>query len=106
MNLVSTELREPFAPRICHIIRRLHSEIRDDLALVEIEPSLPAHVYTTTEDLRYVILTTRFQGSSLFPMSELPLAVYICVLKNNVIPEKDMINSEDLIILDWGEVSK
>ena len=104
MHLTSTELRDPYTPRECRIIRRLRSELRDDLALVEIEPSLPASVYATTEDLGQVILAARHEGTSLFPVTEWPLPVYICALRSRTPPEEDTINSADLTILDWGEV--
>ena len=102
--LTSTELREPYEPRACRIVKRLRSELRDDLALVEIEPSLPRDVYDTNEDVRWVILASRHQGQSLFPVSEWPLAVYICRLKGKDEPEGEAIASKDLAILDWGEV--
>ncbi len=101
--LASTELREPYEPRRCRIVKRLRSELRDDLALVEVEPSLPSHVYNTNEDVRWLILASRHQGYSLFPISEWPMAVYICQLKGQKEPS-DMIASENLLILDWGEV--
>jgi len=102
--LTSTELREPYKPRACRIVRRLRSELRDDLALVEIEPALPRHIYDTNEDVRWLILASRHQGRSLYPVSEWPLAVYVCRLKGKDEPEGDVIASEDLAILDWGEV--
>jgi len=102
--LVSTELREPYDPRACHVVRRLRSELRDDLALVEVLPTLPRHVYDTDEEVRWLVLASRYQGASLFPVSEWPLSVYICRLKGKDEPESDTIASEDLKILDWGEV--
>ncbi len=102
--LVSTELREPYEPRACRIVRRLRSELRDDLALVEIEPPLSHHVYNTNEEVCWLILASRHQGESLFPVSEWPLAVYICRPKGECKPESNTIASSDLSILDWGEV--
>ncbi len=102
--LVSTELREPYEPRACRIVRRLCSELRDDLALVEIEPPLSRHVYDTDEDVRWLILVSRHQGTSLFPVSEWPLAVYVCRLKSTDEIETDTVASDSLAILDWGEV--
>lgn len=104
--LVSTELREPYEPRTCRIIKRLRSDLRDDLALVEIEPPLPCDVYDTNEDVRWLILGARHQGTSLFPVTEWPLAVYVCRLKEKDKPESNTIASEDLTILDWGEVRR
>lgn len=106
MYLTSTELRDPYTPRECRVIRRLRSELRDDLALVELEPPLPANVYNTPEDLRQVILAARHEGTSLFPVTEWPLPVYICALRSKTPPEEDTINSADLTIFDWGEVRK
>ena len=102
--LVSTELRKPYEPRACRVIRRLHSELRDDLALVEIEPPLPRHVYDTEEDVQWLILASRYQGATLFPVTEWPLSVYICRLKGRDKPESDTIVSDNLTIVDWGEV--
>ena len=102
--LVSTELRKPYEPRACRIVRRLHSGLRDDLALVEVEPPLPRHIYDTNEEVRRLIVGARHKGASLFPVTEWPLAVYICRLKGKDEPEADTIASEDLSILDWGEV--
>jgi hypothetical protein len=106
MHLASTELRNPYEPRECRVIKRLRSELRDDLALVELEPPLPASVYDTPEDLGQVILAARHQGSSLFPVTEWPLPVYICVLKHKTVPKSDALDSADIAILDWGEVRK
>ena len=104
MYLATTELRDPYTPRECHVIRRLRSELRDDLALVELETPLPASVYDTPEDLGQVILAARHQGSTLFPVTHWPLPVYICVLKVETTSEDDVISSANLSILDWGEV--
>ena len=102
--LISTELRDPYEPRTCRIVKRLRSELRDDLALVEVEPPLPRHVYDTSEDVRLLILASRHQGDSIFPVRQWPLPVYVCRLKGKDEPEGDTIASEDLVILDWGEV--
>ena len=102
--IVSTELREPYEPRSCRIVKRLRSEIRDDLALVEIDPPLPRHIYDTREDVQWVILAARYQGTTLFPVSEWPLAVYICRWKGDEKPESDTLLSTDLSIVDWGEI--
>lgn len=103
--LDSTELREPYEPRRCRIVRRLRSEIRDDLALVEVDPPIESYFYDTARDIRYLILASRFEGSWLFPVvSEWPLYVYICLLKEKDKPENDEISSKDFTILDWGEI--
>lgn len=102
--LTSTELRDAYEPRRCHVVRRLRSELRDDLALVEIDPPLPRHIYETEEDLRWLILGSRLEGSSLFRLGKQPLAVYVCMLKAKQPPEGELIASEDLTIIDCCEV--
>jgi len=102
--LVSTELREPYEPRACRMITRLRSDVRDDLALVEIDPPLPRQVYETTEEIKWLILGSRHQGTSLFPVSEWPLPVYICRTKGSNNPPAEKLVSETLAIVDWGEI--
>lgn len=103
-TLVSTELRNGYEPRQCRILKRLASEILDDLALVEIEPPLPGEVYGEKRSVRRLVLGARHEGETLFPVTRLPMAVYICVV--NDVPEEppDSIRSEDLRIVDFGEI--
>ena len=104
--LVSTELREPYPARQCRLVRRLRSELRDDLALVDLDPPLARHVYDTRDDVSQVILAARFEGASLFPVTAWPLAVYICSLKDQTEVRGTVIASTDLAILDWGIVQQ
>lgn len=105
-HLVSTELKNPYQPVACHVVRRLRSELRDDLVLVEIDPAQPSHIYDTAQDIHYFILAPRHDGTSLFPVSEWPLPVYICLPKQSVDSVKELISSHQLSITDWGEVRK
>lgn len=102
--LASTELREPYEPRACRILRRIRTELRQDLALVEVSPPLPREIYDTTEDISELILASRHEGTSLFPVTEWPLAVYICRIEDTSDLHEDMILSADLTIIDWGEI--
>ena len=102
--VVSTELRQPYEPRACRVVRRLRSELTDSLALVEIEPPLPREIYDTTDGVDWLILAPRHEGESLFPVATWPLPVYICRVKNERRPDGDAIASGDLKILDWGEI--
>ena len=102
--LVSTELREPYEPRACRIVRRLSSELRDDLALVEIRPPLPKHVYSTEKDVDCLVLAAKHEGQSLFSASELPMAVYICRTTRPLKPGEASVPSSELSIIDWGKV--
>ena len=102
--LTDTERREPYEPRTCRVVRRLRNEIVDDLALVEIEPPLPRHIYDTDRDLDHLVLASRHQGRTIFPVSEWPLCVYICSLKDGRLPQGEKIDSNNLELLAWGEL--
>lgn len=102
--LASTELRVPYKPRSCHVVRRLRSELRDDLALVNVYPPIPSNTYDTKEDVTWVVLAARHQGDSLFPVNRWPLPVYICRTKGDTAPTGNSIMSDTLSILDWGEI--
>jgi hypothetical protein len=102
--LVSTELREPYTPRACRIVKRIRSDLRDDLALVEIMPTIPRETYDTEEDLSKLVLASRHEGTSLFHVTEWPVAVYICYIKGGSNVQDDVISSTDLRIVDWGEL--
>jgi hypothetical protein len=104
LYLRTTELANPYESRRCSIIKRMRSEMRDDLALVSIEPPLPKETYNTEDSVKQVILASRLEGSTLFPMSTLPLAVYICVVIEPLDNSSDLISSEHLSIIDWGEL--
>lgn len=102
--LTSVERREPYEPRTCRIVRRLKNEVRDDLALVEISPPLPANVFDTRRDLDHLILASKREGHTLFPVSEWPHYVYVCGRMDGEIPQGDTISSDGLMILDWGVI--
>jgi len=104
--LSSTELREPYNPRECFVIRRLRSEIRNDIALVKINPLLEKTVYNTKDDIEYLLLASKHAGYSLFPVTESPTYVYICTAKEPINPESDFISSSNIVILDWGKIVK
>ena len=102
--LISHERREPYAPRACRILKRLRTTVRDDLALVEIDPPLPRHVYNTDSDLAELILASRLGATSLFPISEWPTHVYICVAVGAEPSASDFISHENFRIVDWGGI--
>lgn len=101
--LVSTELREPYEPRACYLLQRIGTELQDDLALVHIEPLLPADIYESPADMDCLILVARHEGTSLFAIRAWPVPVYICTSKDFRAPNREM-KSQDLRILDRGEV--
>jgi len=102
--LSSTELREGYEPRACIVLKRLRSELRDDLALVSVEPPLPGSVYSSGGDLDQLVLASKHEGVSLFSHHGWPLSVYICTVKEGAAIQDDTLRSADLEIVDWGQV--
>jgi hypothetical protein len=81
--LISTELRTPYEPRKCKIVKTLRSKIRSDMVLTEVEPPLSSDIYNTSAPINMLILASRHEGKSLLSISEWPIYVYICRLLNN-----------------------
>ena len=104
--LVSTELKVPYKPLKCNIIRRLKNKFRNDLALVQLSTPLPMEVYNTQHRIDEVILASRFEGDTLFPMPGSPVPVYICSADVSIDQGDGMIKDDKLHILDWGKVYK
>lgn len=96
--LFSTELREPYSPRLCLVNQRVETELRDDLALVDIFPPLGKWIYHTDADIHALLLAARFEGDSIFSDEVKPIPVYAC----KPLPiESGKVCSRNLSILDW-----
>jgi len=102
--LISSELRNAYPPRRCIEMARLVSDDRDDYMLVSIEPPLSKEIYATYEKLDKLILATRFNGESLFPLTVPSVSVYICEPQDNVLMQSERIDVHRLKLLDKGEV--
>ncbi|MCC7047273.1 MAG: hypothetical protein IT562_11225 [Alphaproteobacteria bacterium] len=93
------------APRACWRIRRLSTKSRDDLLLVRIEPPLVGQKYGLGgEDIHEVIVATRHQGASLFPISEWPLYVHVARLKVAVPENRDRLEPDEFDSIAWAEL--
>jgi hypothetical protein len=76
--LASTESYMLEEPRRCWQIKRLATAKRDDLMLVKIDPPLPGNTLgVREEEINLVIIATRHQGSSLFPITSWPVYVHV-----------------------------
>src|SRR5690349_5287861 len=73
------ELRELLVePRACWNRGRLRDGFRDDYMLVEISPVLIGQGFGLgSVDITQLIISTRFQGTTLYPVSEWPSHVYV-----------------------------
>ncbi|MGA3126836.1 MAG: hypothetical protein ABSD13_08960 [Candidatus Korobacteraceae bacterium] len=92
-------------PRACYCKRRVHVAGRDDWMLVAIEPPVIGQPYGLGgEDIYYLLLATRHQGQTLFPVSEWPAHVYAARLLINPIPDEPEFNATQTQLIHWGKL--
>ena len=105
--LSSSEFPDMLNPRKCRILKRLKYKLRDDFALIEVEPSI---MYDDKRngnmELKYLIIASRHVGFSVFSIRKFPMYVYICKLINNSIVYSDIydLQADDFINIAWGEL--
>lgn len=74
------------APRACWTVGRLSDLQRDDYMLVAINPPLLGQLFGLGDnDVALLILSTRHQGQTLFPISEFPAYVYVARMLDDTI---------------------
>ncbi len=95
------------APRACWVKGRMKDQIRDDHMLIEIEPPLEGEVIGPgRQDIRKLILSARFVGSSLFPVAEWPCHVYVSRILDAIIIETMTINRGQVEMFAWGRIHR
>ena len=79
-------------------------ERRDYSLLVQIEPHIiGARINVPKITINEIILVSRYKEQSLFPLSELPITVYACIVKEEN-RENIPISARSLINLFIGEI--
>lgn len=78
---------------------------RDDYLLVRIEPPIIGQRYGLGgRDIDCVLLATRHEGASLFPIREWPVFVHIARLRIEHPEDRDEVNDDELSSIMWGEL--
>lgn len=98
-----TDLLE--APRACTRLKRLRSDTRDDLLLVEISPPLIGQGFGLGgRDIDMVLLATRHKGASLFPINEWPIFVHVArpLIENPC--DREVIHDDEFVSIAWAEL--
>jgi len=99
------ENEELASPRACWVKDRLKDQVRDDHMLVEIEPPLTGQRYGLGgNDISSLILSARYQGTSLFPISEWPCHVYVSRILDEAVTEMLSITPGQVEIIAWGMI--
>lgn len=101
--LASTEHEDFVEPRACWTVGRTSAFGRNDCLVVRVEPSVIGQPYGLGEkDFEYLILASRFAGSTLLPINEWPLHVYVSGLK--AAPGKESYEEAEYEYLAWAEL--
>jgi len=106
LYLASNEVIPNLGPRKCKIMQKLWSEERHDYFLrMQIEPPITGRTFQIEQDeIDEVVVATRHVGTSLYPISNFPIVVYVCYIVNDVIRSTGNVSAKDLKILLVGEM--
>lgn len=92
-------------PRACWFAKRLRDINRDDYMLVTIDPPLIGQPFGLGDtDIEYLILSTRHQGSSLYPVKEWPTSVYVARIRDRSLIEEGSFVPNQIELIAWGEI--
>jgi hypothetical protein len=92
-------------PRECYRVKRLSGHSRDDYLLIRISPPIVGQPYGLRDrDIGIVVIAPRHAGSSLFPVSEWPLAVHVARPLSADIELCSAVEAQDLEEIGWGEL--
>jgi hypothetical protein len=90
-------------PRACWRRKRLHDNIRDDYLLVDIEPPVIGQDYGLGDkDIKQLVLATRHQGVTLFPVNEWSASVYVYRILDQTLLMKDYFDGNQVEMIAWA----
>jgi len=104
--LISKETYSPFGPIKCYIIGRLLGRnYGDDYLLVKIEPAIIGQSFGLGDkDISEVVLATRYADTTLHPISEWPMIVFVSRITNPAIIDSGQAKTTDLEVILIGEL--
>jgi len=92
-------------PRRCWRVKRVATDKRDDLLLVTIDPPLLGQDYGQgSRDLDLVLVATRHEGASLFPVNEWPVFVHVVRPLITNPQDRDMFRKGEYESIAWAEL--
>ena len=101
-----TEGRDDLSyPRACWRRKRLRDNIRDDYLLVDIAPPIIGQRYGLGgRDITQLILATRHQGVTLFPVNEWPAYVYVYRILDEALLNQETFEANQVAMIIWGMI--
>jgi hypothetical protein len=80
-------------------------QMRDDHMLIEITPPLAGQSYGLGgKDIERLILSARWQGVSLFPVTEWPSAVYVSRILDETVTKTHAFTQDQVEVIAWGTI--
>jgi len=103
--LASSEGYRLEEPRRCKRIKRVRSDNRDDLLLVKVEPPLIGQRYGLGgRDIDTLLVATRHEGDSLFPIKQWPVYVHVARLLIENPEQREQIHDDEFESIAWAEL--
>lgn len=103
--LVSSEGFHLEEPRKCTRVKRMRSDTRSDLLLVEIDPPIIGqHFGLGDEDIHAVLIATRHEGESLFPIANWPVYVHVGRLLVKDASNRELVHDSEFDVFAWAEL--
>jgi hypothetical protein len=91
------------APRACYVEARLSDQARDDHLLIRIDPPLIGQSFGLgSRDIEELVISARFEGSTLCPITEWPAHVYVALILEESVRATKTIKSGQVQMIAWG----
>ena len=92
-------------PRRCWRVRRISTDSRDDLLLLKIDPPLIGQKYGLgSHDIDLILVATRYDGSSLFPINEWPVFVHVIRSLIDNPEQRNKLSHGEFESIAWAEI--
>jgi hypothetical protein len=103
--LASSEGYDLEGPRRCFQIKRLRGDVRDDYLLIHIDPPILGQKYGLGEkDICELIVATRHEGTSLFPIVDWPVYVHVARVLVDSPEEREVLHNIEFEEIAWAEL--
>ncbi len=105
--MASTESLMIPEARACWQVARVGATNRDDLLVITVDPAIAGEPYGVDHPMDLIIVATRLEGDSLFPINTFParpLPVYVVRLKIGDWRQKDILEDRDYELIAWAEL--
>jgi hypothetical protein len=103
--LISSEGYGINQPISCWKRKRLYGAHPDGYMLCDINPPLVGQHYGMgAGNVKQIVLASRHQGYSLFPIKEWPAYVHIALPNFNVFKDQAQVKESDIKLIAWGEL--